>query len=619
MSETSSPRAGNPPAALPTVSESTTVVNPTARTAPSLRLWPAVAIVALQWASVTVPAWIAPGTVFQMYAMMWGSMLLPVVFLGWWLFASRLPWKERWLGLICFVGLGALAAAVNDPTFGLMAIMFFAVLKILTAWTVWLAATPFLRWPVRRLGLFVVFLIGWGSCMLIRLDGVTGAFEASYNLRWRPTAEDRFLVESRAKSRGVTTDESPSEEVLELQPGDWPGFRGPERDGRCPGVRLAVNWNEQPPHELWRHRVGPGWSSFAVVGNRAYTQEQRGEEEVVVCYNATSGGELWSHADRVRFTETVAGPGPRATPTFHDGKIYALGAKGNLNCLDAGRGTVLWSRDIVKDSGAEIPTWGFSASPMVAAGIVTVFCGASQGKSVLGYDATSGELVWSAGDGKLSYCSTQLSRLGGVEQLVISTEDGLTAFEPASGTVLWRYEWPFASGARVTQPAIVGDSDVLIGTGFGVGIQRVRVSRTGDVWKSQEVWANPSRAIKPYYNDLVVHRGHLYGFDSNLFACVNLEEGQGKWKTRGYGNGEVLLLPDQDLLLILSEAGEVALVEANPAGHTELCKFQAIEGKTWNHPVIANGRLFVRNGEEAVCYELKVEGEKEVARRGLHD
>src|SRR5262249_15031365 len=252
--------------------------------------------------------------------------------------------------------------------------------------------------------------------------------------------------------------------------------------------------------------------------------------------------ELWVHRDAARFSEAVAGPGPRATPTFHEGKLYAQGAAGRLNCLDAATGRVLWSRDVIADSGAKLPQWGFAASPPVVLGVVTGFAGAPGGKSVLGYNAASGELAWSAGEGQFSYCSTQLARLGGVEQLLLTTETGLTAFDPAGGKVLWTHDWPLEGMARIVQPAVLGDSDVLIGTGMGVGTRRVSVGREGDGWATREVWT--SRAIKPYYNDLVVHRGHLYGFDNNFFTCVSLEDGKGKWKERGYGNGQVLLLAD---------------------------------------------------------------------------
>src|SRR5262249_7731085 len=268
-------------------------------------------------------------------------------------------------------------------------------------------------------------------------------------------------------------------------------------------------------------------------------------------------------------------------PTFHDGKIFSLGAKGKLNCLDAATGKPLWSRDIVADSGAKVPMWGFASSPLIFADVVTVFAGGQETKKgVLGYAVETGEPVWSGATGELSYCSMQRARLAGVEQLVIATDQGLAAFEPREGAALWTYAWPLQGMYRVIQPAIVGDADVLIGTGMGIGTQRVHVVHADGKWISKAVWPEPTRAMRPYYNDFVIHNGHIYGFDSNFFACVNLVDGKGQWKARGYGNGQVLLLPDQGLLLILSETGEIALVDANPEVHQERCRFQAIAGKT---------------------------------------
>ena len=244
-----------------------------------------------------------------------------------------------------------------------------------------------------------------------------------------------------------------------------------------------------------------------VVGDRLFTQEQRGDEEYVVCYHAATGAEVWTYHDAARFSEMVAGPGPRATPTFHAGRLYAFGASGHLSCLDA-----------------------------------------------------------------------------------------------ASGRELWHHSWPAENAARVVQPALVGNGDLLIGTGPGVGTRRIRVRRDGETWSTAEKWT--SRKIRLYFNDVVVVNGYLYGFDLGKLVCIRLEDGSAAWRARGYGNGQVLLLADQGLLLVLSEDGDVALVSARPEKHEELCRFEAIEGKTWNHPVIAHGKLFVRNGEEIACFDI---------------
>jgi outer membrane protein assembly factor BamB len=599
---------------------STTAPGPLAAPAPTeaavppsaerrLRLWPGVVIIALLWPVIKVPGWIAPGTMMQFRAMFMAPMAATALLMIWWLFASRLRWVDRGLGLLAFVGAAALAYPLYHPTFNAFGMIIYGLPLVTTAWVLWLLATSFLRWPVRRAGLVVVFLLGWGYFALLRFDGVNGVMESALPFRWTPTAEEKFLADRDAgKLKGVPASYDLTSQSLVLEPGDWPGFRGPDRDGRRTGVRIATDWERHPPRLVWRHRVGPGWSSFAVVGTRLYTQEQRGEDEVVVCYDTASGAELWAHRDAARFTEAVAGPGPRATPTFHEGKLYTMGGAGRLNCLDAATGKVLWSRDLVADSGAKVPQWGFAASPLVRQGVVTVFAGGPHGKAVLGYHAGSGEPAWSAGEGELSYSSLQPARLGGVEQLLLATDRGLTAFQPARGEILWENSWPVEKLARIVQPAIVGDADVLVGTGMDNGTRRVGVGRDGDHWTAREVWT--TRAIKPYFNDLVTHNGYLYGFDGHVFTCVRLEDGKKQWRAQGYGNGQVLLLADQDLLLILSEQGEAALVEARPEGHKELARFEALTGKTWNHPVVAHGKLFVRNGEEAACYELAGENGK---------
>jgi outer membrane protein assembly factor BamB len=584
-----------PPAAQPdTVTSVAPALPPLGRPRP--RLWPGVVIVALMWAALTVPGWVAPGSFFQFQAMFLAPQIAAGLFLIWWLLFSRTRWTDRLLLPAACAVFGLVAVVLFHPEFFVRyyAAAMHGVPAALTAWVGWLLVTPFLSWPVRRAGLLVVLLLAWGWMPLFRLEGIDGSFSATLVWRWSPTAEERFLAD---RPRTV---ELPAE-VLTLRPGDWPGFRGPNRDNRLSGVRVATDWKPKPP--LWQHKVGPGWGSFAVVGDRLYTQEQRGKDEAVVCYQAGSGAQVWEHTDEARFSEVVSGAGPRATPTFHDGKLYTFGAAGRLNCLDAATGKVIWSHDVVADSGAAVPTWGFASSPLVARGIVSVFAGGPDGKSVLGYNATTGELAWAAGEGQLSYCSPQLARLGGVEQVLIVTDAGLTAFDPAKGNVLWKHDWKVEGGARVCQPAVLNDTDVLLGTPMQMGTRRLRVSRTdGDGWAAQEVWT--TQAIKPYFNDLVIHDGHLYGFDGIFFTCVSLEDGASKWRTRGYGNGQVLLLADQGLLLVTTEKGEVALVEANPAGHKQLGKFPAIKGKTWNHPVLAHGKLFVRNGEEMACFEL---------------
>jgi outer membrane protein assembly factor BamB len=593
------------PPAPPDLSEAVTSQAPALKAVPApaerrLRIWPAVIILALQWLGATLPGQIAPATLVHFMSLFLAPQIAALALALWWLFASRIRWADRFIGLLTFIASGLTAMALCDQSLPPMVLLLYALPAATTAWVLWLLLTPFLKWPIRRAGLLVVFVLVWGLFPLLRTEGVDGSFAMAFHWRWTQTSEE--LANAEIAGRKVPVAANAPVAKLTLQQGDWPAFRGPHRDGRVSGVRIATDWNTRPPRRLWRQRVGPGWSSFAVIGDRLYTQEQRDKKnEVVVCYDANSGSELWRHAEATRFEELVGGPGPRATPTFHEGKIYAQGANGRLNCLDAATGRPIWTRDIVADSGAAIPTWGFAASPLIMDGIVTVFSGAP-GKSVLAYRAADGQPAWSAGDGKLSYCSPHRARLGGVEQVLLASNAGLTSFDPAKGRVLWQHPWEVDELARIVQPALLDGDDVLIGTGMDVGTRRIHIEQSAGGWTVKEQWT--TRAIKPYFNDLVTHQGYLYGFDGNFFTCVSVADGAKKWRARGYGNGQVLLLADQDLLLVLSETGEAALVEANPQSHKELCRFPALEGKTWNHPVLAHGRLYVRNSEEAACYEL---------------
>jgi hypothetical protein len=375
----------------------------------------------------------------------------------------------------------------------------------------------------------------------------------------------------------------------------WPGFRGPGRDGVVRGVRIATDWTASPPVELWRRAIGPGWSSFAVRGGRIYTQEQRGDDEVVACYDAATGEPVWMHGDGARFWESNAGAGPRATPTLSDGRVYSLGGTGILNALDAGDGAVVWSRDAAADTGAKLPVWGFAGSPLVVGDVVV----AAASGTLAAYDVAGGEPRWLGAAGGEGYSSPHLVTLGGVPQIVQLSGEGAVGVAPADGEVLWEHRW---KGYPIVQPGVTADGDLLLSVTDHSGLRRLAVGRGSGGWSAEERWT--SSGLKPYFNDFVVHEGHAYGFDGGILAAIDLADGERTWKGGRYGHGQLVLLADQGLLLVLSEKGELALVAASPDGFRELARHPAIEGKTWNHPVVAGDLLLVRNGEEMVAFRL---------------
>jgi outer membrane protein assembly factor BamB len=367
------------------------------------------------------------------------------------------------------------------------------------------------------------------------------------------------------------------------------------------GTKIATDWTT-PPLQVWRHKIGPAWSSLIVVVDRLYTQEQRGPKETVVCYDSATGSELWAHEDETRFDEGVSGAGPRATPTFAQGKIFSLGGTGILNCLDASTGKCLWSRDINQDSGGTPPMWGLSSSPLVMGQNVIVYGGGKAGKSLLAYRADSGQLAWTAPAGENSYSSPQLVTIAGVPQCLMYHNLGLTSVDPVTGKELWKTGVAI-SGVPCSQPHLIGTSKLAVATLNGPGTSLIEVSKDGDQWKVTPVWA--SKDLKPEFPDFVVHQGNAYGFDGSIFCCLDLASGKRAWKDGHFGRGQVILLEDQGLLVVTSETGEVILQAADAQSRKELGRFQALNGKTWNHAVVANGRLFLRNAEEMACYSLQ--------------
>ena len=308
---------------------------------------------------------------------------------------------------------------------------------------------------------------------------------------------------------------------------------------------------------------------------------------------------MWRHRDAARFWESNGGPGPRATPTIDGGRIYAFGATGILNVLDAADGHRIWSRDVAAESGIALPDWGFSSSPLLVDDLVVV---AAAG-TLVAYDRATGVPRWSADDGGAGYSSPHALTVGGVPQILLLAGGGVTSVDASAGTRLWQFSLTSSAlAAPVVQPARTADGDVLISSGDTSGIARVAVARGDGGWTVEERWR--SRGLKPFFNDFVVHRGHAFGFDGSILACIDLADGSRRWKGGRYGNGQLVLLADQDLLLVVSEQGELALVEASPDGFAERARIPGIEGKTWNHPVVAGDILLVRNGEEMAAFRL---------------
>jgi outer membrane protein assembly factor BamB len=593
----------------PATSEQTSAVN--ASKPRQIRLAIPLTILALYWI-----AFIAISTlnlaIFQVFLYrMAATLALLAAFTLWWFFNRGVSWGEKFLmPAIAVAGL-LFAHFVRSPEVEpkpVVSLMMFILAAALTLATLWILLTRHSTAGARRRGLIAIALLMWTPIALIRTSGMSGGALPEMHWRWTPSGEEEFLAARQQQNAATAGRDAKLAEPIVAGESDWSAFRGPNRDAVLHGVKLVTDWEKSPPKEIWRQRIGPGWSSIAAVGNLLFTQEQRGDMEAVVALDAATGKEVWSHEDKTRFSEELGGDGPRATPTFADGCVYTLGATGVLNCLDAADGSLVWTRNIADDSGAKIPEWGFTSSPLVVDGRVIVFSGGPEDQSLLAYDSETGDPAWNIASGGHSYSSPQLASFGGVQQVLYLSDKEFTAADPATGKKVWSFPASqVRTGMPATQPHLISPSEVMIAFSEAGGTMLLNVApgAEGKEWSVEPKWQ--SRDLKPYFNDYVRYEDAVYGFDGNIFACVDLKTGKRHWKKGRYGAGQVLLLADQGLLLVLSEQGEVILVEANPEELKEVARFQAIEGKTWNHPTIVGNRLYVRNAEEIACYELTLE------------
>jgi outer membrane protein assembly factor BamB len=548
-----------------------------------------------------LPSVVADTLIIAMIGELVGGLALIV----WWVFFSRAPWPER-LGALVLMAVALFATSrvvhesIRKGMMGMMLIVY-SIPVLSFALVAWAAASRRLTDGARRVALVVTILLACGVWTLVRTGGITGDADSDFHWRWTKTPEERLLAQAGDETAALPP--APAALPIALATADkeagWPGFRGPERDGIIRGVRIATDWSASPPVELWRRPIGPGWSSFAARDRRIYTQEQLGKDETVACYDATTGKPVWKHRDAARFWESNAGAGPRATPTLSNGRVYSLGATGILNVLDAGTGAVVWSRNAVSDTGAKIPGWGIAGSPLVVGDVVIV---AAAG-NLVAYDLADGKPRWFGPKGGTGYSSPQLLTIGGVAQILLLSANGATSVALADGKLLWEHAWP---GVPIVQPGRAANGDVLLSVSDSSGTRRLSVTHESDRWTVEERWT--SEELNPYFNDFVVHNGHAFGFDYNTLACIDLADGKRKWKGGEYGHGQLVLLPEQDVLLVLSEAGELALVKAAPDQFTELARFPALEGKTWNHPVLVGDILLVRNDHEMAAFRLSLAG-----------
>lgn len=486
---------------------------------------------------------------------------------------------------------------LTDHTFRAAGVMLFPPLWLILVGLWWALHKRGVR--LKRLGLLVLggFALVGAFRFLFRYDGsADGSAFPSLVWRWqKPESQPEIHT-----TPGAATAPAPTPQGV----ADMPRFLGTKGDGVLPEPDWQTDWKAHPPREVWRIKVGDGWSGFAVAGGRAITQEQRDAQEYVTCYDISNGKLLWAHADTARFDEAMGGIGPRSTPTVDVAHkvVFSLGAKGLLNCLDLDSGKLRWSKDILKDSGTtKNPEWGKSAAPLIV-GENIVCSGGDNGASLIAYRCSDGQFAWKAGEDGGSYSSPVLLTLAGREQIVNLNTNSVTGHDPASGAVLWRFDWPGVF-PKVGQPVQVTLERIFITTSYGLKSHLLEIKADATTGKMTVSSVVSGSAPRTKFSSASVFGAHAYAMDEGTFCCVDLATGERGWREGRYGFGQQIRVGDQ-WMIVQAEKGFVALVKANPERLEEAAKLDALHSKTWNPPTLAGRYLILRNDREAVCFEL---------------
>jgi outer membrane protein assembly factor BamB len=516
--------------------------------------------------------------------------------------------RSFWTPLIVLAVLGSVFAVVwslpyeEFSRFYRVVVSFAIVSLAALLFAIWWFFLSGLAWTIRLAIPLLIVALAVGS---IRKVDFSGDMVPLVLFRWQTDPRAQLLAYQQSQSEAPLEEEAVKETTFKDDLTDYPEYRNRARDGVARGPDLAPSWTDKPLEErqLWRHPCGGGYAGVAVAGHFAVTIEQRDENEAIVCYDAATGRERWVHSYPAHFHDFRA-EGPMATPTLVGGDVYSLGGTGRLVCLRLATGKVKWEVDILADN--KILTWGMSGSPLVYDDVVVVSPGEQRkertGNAVIAYDRKTGERVWSAGSSTGGYSSPMLATLCGQRQVVVFEGKALTGYDPAGGGELWSTPWLAQNDINVAQPLILEGDRLFVSSRYANRCAMVHLVKEKDQIMPEEEWHNA--ALRCPFCSPVLYKGLIYGLDEGLLRCLNPKDGRRVWDGKRYGQGQ--LLRSKDLILILSEKGELCLVRAAAEKSAELTRVKVLPGdKTWNCPCLANGKAYVRNHLEMACYDLR--------------
>ena len=393
--------------------------------------------------------------------------------------------------------------------------------------------------------------------------------------------------------------------VLNLSAADWPQWRGPKRDGHSPETGLLQEWPAGGPPRVWKtNGLGAGYSSVAVANGRIFTMGDRGDSSFIHAFDL-KGKPLWS----AKVGKPGGGggyDGPRGTPTVDGEFVYAPGQHGDLVCVAAATGNEVWRKSLTKEFGGQAGGWSYSESPLIDGEQLICTPGGQQG-TLLALDKKTGAKTWQASQWKDSaeYVSPIVAESAGTRQYIQLTGNSVGGVAADSGKVLWRAS---RKGATATIPDPIFHQDhVYVTSGYGVGCNLFKITSTGASFKVDEVYKN--KVMVNHHGGVVLLGDHLYGYsDSKGWVCQNFKTGEMVWSDKKLGKGSIAYADGRFYLRSEGSKGTVALIEATPDAYRERGRFDQPDrsGKeSWPHPVIAGGRLYLRDQDVLLCYDIK--------------
>jgi outer membrane protein assembly factor BamB len=399
---------------------------------------------------------------------------------------------------------------------------------------------------------------------------------------------------------------------------DWPQYRGPRGDDSSPEKLRYKQWPAEGPKAIWHADLTDGFSSFAIKDGRAFTLVARAIEgtkaEVCVALDAASGKEIWSNPVGVAkydgggdsgTDDNKGGDGPRSTPSADGANVYVMSGQLRLYCFNAATGRTNWTVDLIKDHAGRNITWQNAASPLIEGDLILV-AGGGPGEALLGVNKMTGDVVWKGQDDKMTHSTPTAATIEGVRQVVFFTQKGLVSVAPKTGEVLWRFAYKYATSTAISP--VVGKNLVYCSNGYNVGAAVARITKDAEGFHATEAWNVNAKVLNSHWSTPVYKDGYLYGlfgfkqYGKCPLKCVEMATGKEVWSQDGFGPGGLVLIDGQ--LVVLGDHGQIVLVEAAPSAYKENARFQAIDGKCWNAPVVANGRIYARSTKQGVCLDI---------------